>query len=83
MSLKDLKDFAWWVLGWCAVVFWVAALLDLTPLGRDDSDPAGRGARSGISVRTDSLTGCQYLEGRHGGLVPRVDGAGKHVGCRK
>src|SRR5574343_266059 len=80
MSLKDLKDFVWWLLTWGAVVFWAAAALDLTPLGRDDSDPGAWGPRSGVSVRTDALTGCQYLEGGRGGLIPRVDGAGRHVG---
>lgn len=31
---------------------------------------------------TDSRTGCQYLESLNGGLTPRLDRDGKHVGCR-
>lgn len=46
----------------------------------DDSDsPEGR---SGLTPRTDHKTGCQYLESKFGGLTPRVDGNGAHVGCR-
>lgn len=46
----------------------------------DDSDlPDGR--RSGMRPLTDALTGCQYLADGHG-LVPRMNGDGRHVGCK-
>ena len=83
MSLyEDLKRYTYWLsqiicAAW--VVFW---MIGITPLGRDDSDPGRWGARSNLAPRTDSLTGCQYLETARGGLTPRLDRDGKHVGCR-
>lgn len=46
----------------------------------DDSDPPG--GRSGLTPKTDHLTGCQYLESPKGGLTPRLDAQGQHV-CRQ
>lgn len=48
----------------------------------DSTDEPG-GQRSGMRLHTDSLTGCQYLSIPLGGLTPRVDGAGRHVGCKR
>lgn len=60
-------------------------LLTLVVLGmcspRDDTDEPG-GERSGMSLHTDAMTGCQYLSVTLGGLTPRVDRAGRHVGCK-
>ena len=39
-------------------------------LGKDDSDPEGRG-RSGFTILTDHKTGQQYLSDGKGGLVKR------------
>lgn len=35
--------------------------------------------RSGVTLRTDYGTGCQYLESAKGSLTPRLDGAGHHL----
>lgn len=60
----------------------VALLLFFFPLyERDDTDPPN--GRSGMLLYTDALTGCQYLSQRRIGLTPRVDGKGKHVGCKE
>lgn len=48
---------------------------------RDDSDASGV-IPSGMRVHTDALTGCQYLSTYRGGIVPRLRGDGKQVGCR-
>jgi len=64
---------AWLAVG--AVVWWVS-----TSQPYDNTDPPG--ARSGMGLRTDNLTGCQYLTNPSGGIVARVDGRGRHVGCR-
>lgn len=48
--------------------------------GGDSDMPDSR--RSGVLVRHDALTGCQYLEGSRGGLTPRLDATGKQV-CKK
>lgn len=54
----------------------------LTP--KDDTDPPN--GRSGMVLRTDALTGCQYLATPgilgHSALTPRLDEYGNHV-CSK
>lgn len=47
--------------------------------GTDDTDGT---KRSGIALRTDYGTGCQYLEGSLGGLTPRLDTNGQQI-CEK
>lgn len=42
----------------------------------DDSDPPGGGV-SGMYVRTDAKTGCQYLS--ENGLTPRLDRNGRQI----
>lgn len=79
---EDLKAYTKWLLRWAAGIYFVVVLIGKLPLGRDDSDPSEWGKRSGIAVRKDALTGCEYLESMHGGLTPRLDRAGHHVGCR-
>ena len=59
------------------------AILDQTSFMRDDTDGDIWTSRSGMSLRTDNRTGCQYLVVARGGITPRVDGAGKHVGCKE
>jgi hypothetical protein len=49
------------------------------PRPYDDSD--GGSARSGFTVMTDNLTGCQYLY-RNGAMQPRFDQNGKQI-CKK
>lgn len=50
------------------------------PVPRDDSD-ASTVVRSGMTPRTDHLTGCQYLTGG-GGITPRMGADGKQI-CEK
>jgi hypothetical protein len=47
---------------------------------RDDTDGDSL-RRSGLKLRTDARTGCQYIEGSYGGITPRLDGAGTQMGC--
>ncbi|MFD1197395.1 hypothetical protein ACFQ3K_03505 [Brucella gallinifaecis] len=56
-----------------------AILFPYLGIGDDDSDGS---YRSGMSVRRDALTGCEYLEGRYGGLTPRLGPDGRQV-CRQ
>ena len=37
--------------------------------------------RSGLTIRTDNLTGCQYLSTPSGGLTPRMDQSGTYQIC--
>ena len=49
----------------------------------DNTDDVENGKRSGMVLKTDYGTGCQYLKaGFLRGLTPRLDGNGHHVGCR-
>ena len=49
----------------------------------DDTDDKVNGTRSGMVLYTDNLTGCQYLKaGLIGGITPRLDVNGNHVGCK-
>lgn len=54
----------------------VSFAFDLTVWGRDDTDPPGSYSRMGL--RTDNLTGCQYLT-TFFGITPRMDSTGKQV----
>ena len=46
----------------------------------DDTD--GSNGRSGLTLYTDALTGCQYLRaGIFSGITPRMKGTGKQLGC--
>ena len=47
---------------------------------KDDTDTDT--GRSGLYLYTDALTGCQYLGGGRNNITPRVNGAGKHIGCK-
>lgn len=77
---KQLTEGAITAIGKWAII----ALLGFTawqwvsPPARDATDPPS-GARSGMRLRTDSGTGCQYLETRAGALSPRLGPDGKQV----
>ena len=47
---------------------------------KDDSDAPDK--RSGLTLHTDNLTGCQYFSRLFGGVTPRLDRNGKHLGCK-
>lgn len=55
-------------------------VLHYLPVGRDSTDGAWPN-RSGMQLRTDAATGCQYLEGSRGGITPRVGSNGLQAGC--
>jgi hypothetical protein len=63
------------------LVTWLVVSHWSTPY--DNTDDQLNGERSGMGLYTDNLTGCQYLSsGFLGGITPRLDSDGKHVGCR-
>ena len=47
--------------------------------GGMDKDSTDGAKRSNMSLRIDAMTGCHYLEGRKGGMTPRLDINGKHI----
>ena len=60
----------------CVIILLLQFAWVVLPVGRDDTDGE---SRSGLRLRTDARTGCQYLESTGGGLTPRLDRNGKHV----
>lgn len=69
-----MKVVSWLIVGACLAAIFGALF------GKDDTDPPD--GRSGLRLMTDARTGCQYLAMPLGGITPRRDGEGKHVGCR-
>lgn len=86
MTLKEAKEYTNWLLCKLVTLYAVGAVVLLmvseTQFFRDDSD-VPNGDRSGMQIRTDALTKCQYFESRAGHLTPRLGELGKQVGCRK
>jgi hypothetical protein len=80
--LEDLKQFTYWVAIRLAWALLIIVLIGKSPAARDDSDPGTWGPRSGLVPRTDSLTGCQYLESSRGALTPRLNRDGQHICSR-
>lgn len=52
-------------------------IANTTDIGRDSTDTPDK--RSGMAIRYDAMTGCQYLESSGGGLTPRLDSTGKQI----
>lgn len=63
-------------LSWIAAKEIDAALYAQWGYGRDATD--GK-ERSGLGLRTDAGTGCQYLVSPWGGITPRLDKDGNHI----
>lgn len=67
----------------------VALLLFVVVYGRmfgqdyDATDNADSRVRSGMALYTDHGTGCEYLGNPRGGITPRLDVDGRHMGCRR
>jgi hypothetical protein len=68
----------------CILVFFliVVNLLLTVDIPYDSTDNAGQKERSGLSLYTDHLTGCQYLGVGFSGLTPRLNVKGLHEGCK-
>jgi hypothetical protein len=81
-NIKAIKDLLKWTGAWTVIWLLAAVLLAQNfPLWRDDTDPPWP-KMSGMNLMTDHRTGCEYV-GAGGGITPRVDGSGRHMGCRE
>ena len=82
---EELKKYTQWLFGWVMTGMFALYLWSFLPLGKDDTDPDGIGNRSGFTLYTDSLTGCQYLRPKAADTFnPRVSADGwSHEGCKK
>lgn len=58
---------------------WADERFELRPI---DATDRSFQERSGLALRTDYGTGCQYLETSAGNLTPRLDAEGRHVCAR-
>lgn len=76
-----VREVGRWILVGFAVVFLLQVVLGWFGYGWDATDNRDTGTRSGVRLRMDHGTGCQYLEARSGGITPRLDRDGKQV-CR-
>ncbi len=79
MSRANDTSPSWWrILCFAAwMAFGVYLLVVFFPR-KDDSD--GRHSRSGMEIRIDHLTGCEYLQGfPFGSATPRLDRDGKQI----
>lgn len=83
MRIRDGYNFALGVaLFTVLVVQIIPGVLSGIHLGYyDDSDNILGFIRSGLKVRIDHLSGCEYLETWSGSITPRLDRDGKQV-CR-
>lgn len=72
---RHLRFFGWVVLILCAVSW----AYNRTDFGKDSTDSPEQ--RSNMIVRVDNKTGCEYLESARGGLTPRLNASGEHLGC--
>ena len=86
MKLEDYKELIRWLCRWLVITVIlmsvINAVINYSSYGRDDSDDDRSGKRSGMAIRTDYRTGCEYLESQSGHLIPRTDGYSHHIGCR-
>jgi len=70
-----------WMIAVTVTLLIVGFIFIATP-SKDDSDPED--GRSGMSIYTDNLTGCQYLSKPGlGGLSPRMSADGNQICVRK
>ncbi|MFA6066910.1 MAG: hypothetical protein WC707_07040 [Candidatus Babeliaceae bacterium] len=87
MNLKEAKDYTILVLTLLCYYSMLVLIFNYTynnsTLGRDDSDQQEYGSkRSGLIIKTDYKTGCQFYESKNGTLTPRLDGNFNHLGCK-
>jgi len=73
--IKGCAWFAMWLYFSIALIGQLARFIPKD--GKDDTDPPHD--RSGLLLRTDALTGCQYVAVPFSGMSPRLDKNGKQV----
>lgn len=64
----------------------LAAIVSLSDVSLSDKDSSNPAAVLGFAIRTDCLTGVQYLEATQGAVTPRLNAEGRVVvsteGCK-
>lgn len=84
--LAVLQAYTSWLFTKAVLVFLAGLvlnyLINMTPIGRDDSDKSKWGSpdgRSDLKVVTDHKTHLQYLVTSSGTITPRLDASGKQM----
>lgn len=78
IDIWDGFRFAWGVFCFLGFLLVLMQTSDyFWPREFDDSDAAPM--RSGLRIKTDNLTGCQYFVTLAGSITPRVDRDGKQI----
>ena len=72
--------FVGWILGLATAL--AIATYNHSGAWRDSTDFPAPAPRSGLIVRTDAATGCEYLSSA-GGVTPRLDASGQPCGSAK
>lgn len=70
------------IIGWVfkISIFLIIVLIINWFYPKDDTDAKGFWKRSGLTLYTDNLTGCQYIKGgMFGNMIKRVDKNGNHI----
>lgn len=84
MTLQETKEYTKWLARFLLIGYVLIAIINecysISPIGRDDSD--AKIAGSGLAIRTDYKTGCQFYESKSGALTPRMDGEFNQLGCK-
>lgn len=86
MTLQETKEYTKWFVKNLFICWIIIGIINLiyydSKISRDDSDQQEySGKRSGLVIRTDYKTGCQFYESRNGTLTPRLDGYFNQLGC--
>ena len=77
-AASELKSYGIIILTFAGVVLAQGLYFRYAPHDSTDDVPA----RSGMTIRTDNHTGCEYLD--RDGLTPRIGQDGKtHLGCKR
>lgn len=64
-------------IGFVISVVIAVCVLHFSPSEKDSTDPID--GRSGLEIKVDAMTGCQYLTTTKSGLTPRLDANGKQI----
>lgn len=65
-----------------SIVYIILFLITAWNSGRFSRDSTDGFYRSGMALRIDAMTGCNYLESVKGFLIPRLNSQGEHI-CNK
>lgn len=69
-----------WLIRWYILPPFIVYVMTTLYTNPYDNTDDGK-IRSGLKPHIDNLTKCEYLSSSNGGLTPRLDKNGNHIGC--